>query len=169
MPIDEIKTLKDLEYDNDAKLYQLEGDFFIDGKIVGIYSLTLTERHAGRPWLVSSDAFNGRTDQIDLLCTINGILNPLTMNEGDVIFYADPNNPESSRSQAGGIKKVIAQLKTNNAGKSQKTDPNRSKDKSVQKQRENNKKSTTPILPNLADQNQNIQYADGIITLKPNF
>ena len=168
MPVD-IKTLKDLEFDNVSKMYELEGDFFIDGKIIGIYSITLEERHAGRPWLVSADVFDGRTDQIDLLCSINGIFNPLTMNEGDVIYYTDPSNPESARASTGSIKKVIAQLKTNNAGKSQKNDNNRAKDKSVQKQRENNKKSTTPILPNLADQNQNVQYGDGSITLKPNF
>jgi hypothetical protein len=163
----DIKTLKDLEFING--LYELEGDFFVDGKIIGIYSLTLTERHAGRPWLVSADIFDGKIDQIDLLCSINGIFNPLTMNVGDVIYYTDPSNPESSRSNIGSVKKVIAQLKTNNAGKSQKNDNNRAKDKSVQKQRENNKKSTTPVLPNLANQNQNIQYGEGSITLKPNF
>lgn len=167
MPTD-IKTLNDLEFDNSSKLYNLEGEFYVEGKIIGIYSFTLTERHAGRPWLVSYDIFNERTDQVDLLCTINGILQPLSMNEGDVIYYTDPNNPEAARSTAGAAKKVISQLKANNAGKSQKNDNNRSKDKTNQKQRENAKK-TNNILPNLADQNQNIQYGEGTIILKPNF
>lgn len=165
----DIKTLKDLEFDNSTKLYQLEGEFFIEGKIIGIYSFTLTERHSGRPWLISYDVFNGRADLIDLLCSINGIFNPLTVKEGDIIYYSDPNNPDTARSNAGSVKKIIEQLKTNNAGKSKKTDQNRTKDKSVQKQREKDKKSTTPILPNLADQNNNVQYGEGSITLKPNF
>jgi len=171
----DIKTLEDLQRVPNSSLYELAGSFFIEGRTIGIYKFVLTERHNGRPWLVSYDIFNGDRSKVDIICSGNGIINPFSMQAGDEIFYPEPSSAESTRSTESSIKAIIANLKGLNAGKSKKTDTNRIADNSTKAQREKAKRAqsiTTEnnlLAANLTESNQNIQYSEGIIVLKPNF
>ncbi len=138
-----------------------------------IYSVILEERHSGRPWLLCNDLY-GTTDNVELLMTVNGIVNPLTIEEGTVLFYPDKDDVqhlESSQSAQSVAAALDAFARNANLGKEQKRDQNRAADKSKERKTESQKNNVTPrMTPNMAKtQDSGLQFGDGNIILLPNF
>ena len=149
-----------------GQVYDLYTEVIINDNPYAVYTFSCTNRHNMRIDLVCYDIYNN-TNHIDILCIVNGILNPLIVQENDIIYFVDDKNIDAIRSDASVIAAIVDSVKNANKGKQQKTDANRSKDVA---NRSNNEKDKTFIPPHIIQtQNTNISYGDGVIVLSPNF
>lgn len=180
----EVSSLESIEKFTSEGLYDLSGGYFGDGLKLKIKFITLTDSHTGRPWQLCYDLYKNTKD-IDVICDINGIYNPLTINEGDVIYYVEKDDLNIVRNakQASAVADAVKKIKDANKGKEKKTDSARAKDKANEKQTEKNKvfnpnnnsatssqnKQNTSSANIINDSQGNIKYEDGKITLFPNF
>jgi hypothetical protein len=67
-------------------------DLFIttyNGKSVTLYPFYCDRKHAMRMDIVSNDLY-GTTEFVGSLCQLNNIINPFSVNEGDILFWASP-------------------------------------------------------------------------------
>ncbi len=180
----EITSLDSIEVFTKEGLYDLHTGYFIEGLNLKIKIITLDDSHTGRPWKLSNDLYQN-TNNIDIICDINGIYNPLTIKAGDTIYYVEKDDLNIVRNakQSGNIADAVNKIKNANKGKDKKTDSNRVKDKANEKQTEktkqfnknnnsnngsSNKQSTNSA--NIINNSQgNILFEEGKITLFPNF
>lgn len=168
----EIKSLY-IEEKTDEGIYDINiGSVIVDIN-VKVKPFPLTDLHTGKPWKVSYDIY-GNTDNIDILCDMNGIYNPLTMKAGDIIYFVEPDDVPVVRNskQSTQIRAAIEKLRDANKGKQTKLDSGRQKDKALEKQSENvkqlpKKQKQSPNL--ISNPDGNIKFGDGKITLFPNF
>lgn len=142
-------------------------DMFIttySGRTVQLRAFFLEKKHEMRMDLVSYDIYR-TPDYVGTLCQLNSILNPFSVNNGDVIFYCSQQDAESLMRVASELKFArIEELL--NAGKSTlidlakkyKNDPNRRNffDKRVEQ-------SLPPTM--LSQREQNITADNGFITI----
>lgn len=159
----EIKSLQNLK--RNGVVYELYTDVIETNSYVGIYKFTCTERHNMRLDLVCYDIYHN-TDSLDILTIINGILNPLTIQNGDILLFVNPDDLTTVRSNTGVIEKIIKSIKNANAGKQQKKDANKIIDNANKASIE---KSKDYIPPNILQAGKNIDYGEGTIILRPNF
>jgi hypothetical protein len=104
-------------------------------------------------------------ENIDILTNINGIINPLSIKSGDILYYVDDAEAESIRSDENILKTILDSIKSANKGKEMKQDKNRQKD--VNKRNET-EKTKAYIPPNIVE-TSNVEINNGKIILKPNF
>ena len=163
----EIKSLEVISTLTLEGLYDLHTGYYDQVLNLRVFEFTLEDRHSGRLWLVSNDIY-GVTDNVDVLCTFNGIYNPLTIMSGQNLYYVHSDDiPAVTNVQnQKAIQSAIANLPNLNTGKNQKVDPNRTIDKS--KQQLTQKAKVLVPSPNLA-KNTSISFGNGNITLLPNF
>lgn len=150
-------------------LYEIHVGNFDENVLYKFYSFILEEKHEGRPWLISNDLYQD-TNQIDILCDINSIYNPLMFIKGQIVFYPEKNDLTSIRQaqNSNAISDIVKDfIKSANVGKEQKKDTNRSADKAKEAEIEKQKKFIPPNIIKIND--GNIQYGDGSIILLPNF
>lgn len=160
----EIKSLDNLE--RNGVIFELYAEVIDKDTKIGIYKFPCTDKHNMRMDLVCNDIYTN-TDSIDILCAINGIYNPLVVQNGDVIYFVNPDDLTTVRSSSAIIQNIINTVTNANAGKTQKTDDNKTNDNINKKNVESNK---TYIPPNiLQTQNTNVDYGEGVILLRPNF
>ena len=150
-------------------LYEIHVGNFNENVLYKFYSFIVLEQHEGRPWLISHELYNN-TDNIDILCDINGIYNPLMFITGQIIYYPDKNDLTSIRQgqSSNSLSDIVKDfVKSANVGKERKKDTNRTTDKAKESEIEKQKKF---IPPNIVKSSEtNIQYGDGSIILLPNF
>lgn len=159
-----IKSLDKLPKINGV--YDLYITYKTANKSIGIYTYLLTDRHNMRIDLLCYDIY-GNTENIDILCNINGILNPLTIQQNTLMYFIDEQDLDSIRNDDN-IKNAIINLISNaNSGKEYSIDKNRIKDKLAIKNTENDKQYIPPNIIQTVD--NKIEYSDGYIILKPNF
>jgi len=159
-----IKSLNNLK--KDGGVFDLYAEVVVNNNPFAVFKFPCTSRHNMRMDLVCFDIYNN-TDAIDVLCTVNGILNPLVVQDGDTIFYVDEKDLDTARSDAAVISAIIDSVKGANNGKQQKTDPSRISDNVSKNERE---RAKTYIPPNIIQTtNTNIDFGEGTIILKPNF
>lgn len=153
----------------DDGLYEIHIGNFDENVLYKFYSFIVEEKYEGRPWLISDELYND-TNQVDILCDINGIYNPLLFNRDQIIYYPDKNDLTAIRQaqNSNSISDIVKDfVKSANVGKEYKKDTNRSADKSKEAEIEKQKKF---IPPNIVKSSEtNIQYGDGSIVLLPNF
>lgn len=178
----DIKSLENIDKLTNDGLYDLHIGDFSDGLNIKIKYIILNDSHTGRPWKLCNDLYQN-TDNIDIICDMNGIYNPLSIKAGDIIFYTEKQDINVIRNskQADAIANSINKIKNANKGKEQKTDSARAKDKQAEKQIEKNKvfnstaakesqnKQNSNSANIINNQGGNIKYEDGKITLFPNF
>jgi len=160
----EINSLKNKKK-NDDGIYDLYTTIISNNKEYAIFQFLLTERHNMRIDLVCLDIYEN-TDQIDLLCKVNDILNPLTVKQGDIILFVEPDDIEEIRSSDDIVLDVLDQIKNANNGKQHKVDKNRQNDLRNRNKKEKEKKLPSNILDAT---NQNLRTEDGKIKRGPNF
>lgn len=160
----EIKSLNNLKKDSSG-MYDLYAEVINGKNIISIFKFPLTDKHDMRIDLVCNDIY-GNTDSVDLLCVLNGIIQPLTIQSGDVLFFVDKDDLTNIRSNAAARDAIVQAVVNANKGKSQKTDTNRTADTANRKDKE---KAKQFIPPNLIQATSNIDYGEGIIILRPNF
>jgi hypothetical protein len=158
-----IKSLDKLKKYND--LYDLHIDVLSQNISYAVYTFSLLSKHSCRIDLVCQDIYS-TTEHIDILSTINGLLNVFSINEGDILYFIDEKDIDVVRNNDNILNDIINELKKANTGKEQKKDNNRLQDKINRQNIEKNKKLPGNI--NTKD-NQNIEIIDGSIILKPNF
>lgn len=161
----EIKNLENRRK-GENKLYNLFTTVIADNKTFSVYEFVCTKRHDMRLDLVSQDIYND-TDQIDLLCIINNIMNPLTIQEGDVILFPEEDDIEELRSSDQIVEDMLEAIKTANNGKTHKNDKNRQKDLKERRKKEKAKKLLPPNI--LENGNTNLRTENGNIKRSPNF
>lgn len=160
-----IKSLDNLKKNSD-NTYELYAEVIVNNKPFAVFKFPCTDRHNMRIDLVCYDIYSN-TDNIDVLTSVNGIYQPLTIQNGDTIYFVDEKDLENVRSDAAVIAAIIDAVKIANKGKAQKTDSNRTADTANRKETE---KSKTFIPPHITQtDNTNIDYGEGTIILKPNF
>lgn len=160
----EIKSLNQLK--KSGQTYDLYTNIIIDNKKYSIFEFPCTERHDMRIDLVCFDIYESMND-VDLLCIINGIINPLSVQNGDLIFFIEAEKLEEVRTNDSILENIVSNLNKLNKGKEHKIDKNRSNDLLKRKQTEINKTFVPPNILNTSGKNINIK--DGKIILKPNF
>ena len=148
-------------------LYDLDTGYYDQVLNLRIFQFPLEDRHSGRLWLVSNDIY-GTTNNVDILCTFNGIYNPLTVKSGQLLYYVHSDDvPAVTNIQnQNAVQSAIANLPNLNTGKNQKVDLNRAVDKSKQQLTQQSKVFVPS--PNISV-NTNIHYIPGGIVLLPNF
>jgi len=161
----EIHSLQNLT--KNGQVYDLYSQVIVNGVNYGVYSFPCTDRHTMRIDLVCFDIYK-HTDNIDILCSLNSIYNPLTIQEGDLLFWIEDKDIANVRSNENVLQALIDSVTSANAGKDTKQDTNRLNDTANRTQTEKNKKLTIP--PNIVQTtNGNIDFSEGAIILKPNF
>lgn len=161
----EIHSLQNLT--KNGNVYNLYTQVIVNGVSYGVYSFPCTDRHTMRIDLVSFDIYHN-TDNIDILCAMNSIFQPLTIQEGDIIFWIEDKDIANVRSNENVLQALIDSVSTANAGKDTKQDTNRINDTANRTQTEKNKKLSIP--PNIVQTTTgNIDFTEGAIILKPNF
>lgn len=160
----EIHSLTNLT--KNGQVYNLYSQVIVNGVNYGVYSFPCTDRHTMRIDLVSVDIYNN-TDNIDILCALNSIYNPLTIQEGDLLFWIEDKDISNVRSNENVLQALIDSVTTANVGKDTKQDTNRLNDTINRTQTEKNKKLPPPNIVQSTD--GNIDYSEGTIILKPNF
>lgn len=76
----------------DGALYEIGTYTFRDSSSQArLFAFDLTGRHAGRIDLVSFDVF-GTTEEVELICDLNGIVNPHKVSTGDVLIVCLPDD-----------------------------------------------------------------------------
>lgn len=159
-----IKSLENLK--KNGGVYDLYAEVIVNNNPFAVFKFPCTSRHNMRMDLVCFDIYNN-TESVDVLCTVNGILNPLVVQDGDVIFYVDEKDLDSVRSDAAVIAAIIDAVKGANKGKQQKVDASRASDNVTKNETE---KAKTYIPPNIIQTtNTNIDFGEGTIILRPNF
>jgi hypothetical protein len=159
----DIKSLENLT--KNGKTYELATTVLGKNKNYAIYSFICEPRHNMRIDLVCEDIYNN-TDSIDILMTLNGIYNPLVIQDGDEIFFIEDLDLNVVRDDTRLQDAIIEKLKGANKGKQFKTDKNRIKDLSKRTQTE---KQKNYIPPNINSNGATVVYENGKITYKPNF
>jgi hypothetical protein len=160
----EIKSLTNLT--TNGTVFELYSTVITTNKNYGLYSFVCNERHSMRMDLVCYDIYEN-TDHIDILCNINSIMNPLTVNDGDIILFVEDSDLDAIRSNQNTFNAFFDALKNANKGKEYKRDQNRSKDVTNRTQTEKDK---IYIPPNIVQsQNSNLSIESGKIVLRPNF
>lgn len=163
----EIKSLQNLT--KDGQVYNLHAQVIVDNYSYGIYVFPLTDRHTMRIDLACFDIYHN-TDQVDILCALNGIFNPLTIQDGDVLFFIEDKDITNVRNNENVLKALKDSVSNANTGKEPKQDQNRLTDSANRAQTEKNKKAPTISPPNIVQTpNGNIDFSEGAIILKPNF
>jgi len=160
----EIKSLQNLE--RNGAIFELYAEVIDGDTRIGIYKFPCTERHNMRMDLICYDIYTN-TDSIDIICSINGIYNPLVVQNGDIIYFVSPDDLTTVRSSSALIQNIINSVTNANAGKTQKIDNNKINDNINKKNTETNKIYIPPNI--LQTQNTNVDYEPGVILLKPNF
>lgn len=166
----DIKSLDNLKR-IDNKTYELYVEVIVGDAKFGVFPFTCQDRHSMRIDNVCQDIYQN-LKHIDVILTINSILNPLTINEGDLIFFLDEKDVDNVRSNEAATTAIVDAIKTANKGKQQKADSSRTKDKAANKDREAQKNATSNagIPPNVVQTNNaSIDFKEGVIRLKPNF
>lgn len=167
-----IKSIEQVKKDvaQDNKSYKPEYNLYVEVLVnnvnIKLFEFVCTKRHEMRLDLVCFDIY-GNQDYIDVLSNLNVMFNVFDVKENDIILFIEQENIDNVASSQSVINNIKDQLKTANKGKSFKQDNNRQKDVAKRTQTEKNK---TYIPPNILDtNNSNMQNANGVITLKPNF
>jgi hypothetical protein len=159
-------------------------EFYIKTKrrqdAIPIYVFECTERHDMRLDLVCFDIYES-TDFLDVLCKLNGILNPLTVQNQDIIFYTDEDTIQNMQDDTELLDGIRESISNANIGKQRKMDPARMNDITKRRKVEQDKKF---IPPNILDATENIEIIedgpdfspkDGVVSvpkriiLKPSF
>lgn len=161
-----IKSLENRKKKKDNKsLYELYTTVLVNDIEYGIFEFVCTDRHNMRLDLVSYDIYEN-TDKTDILCVINGIINPLTVQSGDNILFIDPDDIDDVRSVDHLMLDILDKIKDANKGKERKIDKNRVSD--LRKRKNTEKKKLLPS--NILDKNQkNLRTENGKIKRGPNF
>ena len=159
-----IKSLENIKKDNN--LYDLYTTIISDDKLYTIYKFLCTDRHNMRIDLVCLDIYEN-IDEVDILCRVNGIINPLTIQSGDIILFIDPDDVVEVRSTDNLMNDILDKIKTANKGKERKIDKNRNKDLKQRKEKEKQKKLLPPHI--LDGNRKNISTENGNIKRGPNF
>lgn len=160
----EIKSLQQLT--RNGQVFDLHSQVIVNNYSYGVYAFPLTDRHTMRIDLVCYDMYNN-TDNIDIICALNGIFNPLIIQDGDIIFFIEEKDINNVRNNDNIIQILKDSVASANAGKNTKQDQNRVADTANRTQTEKNKKLSLP--PNIVNNNGNIDFTEGAIILKPNF
>ena len=160
----EIKSLQNLK--KNGAVFELYAEVVVNNNPFAVFKFPCTTRHNMRMDLVCFDIYNN-TAAIDVLCTVNGILNPLTIQDGDVLFYVDEKDLDAVRSDSAVIAAIVDAVKGANKGKQHKTDNNKTADNVTRKEKEKAKSFVPPNI--LQSNNTNIDFGEGTIILKPNF
>jgi hypothetical protein len=161
--MENIKSLEKLTKNKD-------GSFDVYTKVVSdtitgpVFEFKCDKKHAMRIDLVCYDIY-GNTRYIDILTNINSIINPLTINEGDIIYFMDDNEMEDARTSETAINAVLNAIQNAN-NKGTKKDKARVDDLNKRKNVEEKKKLPPHILINPTDTEE---YQEGKVILKPNF
>lgn len=141
-----------------------------DNNVYKVYITQAEERHAGRPWILSNELYQ-TTDNVEMICAINGIMQPLSIYEGQLLFYPDKDSIQAitQSQQANAISVALTNfVKSANLNKQDKKDSSRLKDKSLERITEKQKTFVPP--PNIVKSTEsNIQFGEGEIILLPNF
>jgi hypothetical protein len=162
----DIQSLDNLKKDSN-NLYNLHHQVLINEYNYGVYVFTCTERHNMRIDLISFDIY-GNKNNIDVLCAVNGIFNPLTVQNGDNIFFVEERDVNNIRSNEDVLQALVDSITNANNGKETKQDNNRLQETSNRGQIEKEKKLSIP--PNIIQSSTgNVDYSEGTIILKPNF
>lgn len=159
-----IKSLQNLK--KNGSVFELYSEVVVNNNPYAVFKFSCNVRHNMRIDLVCYDIYNN-TDSIDVLCTVNGILNPFTVQDGDILYYVDEKDLDSVRSDAAVIAAIVDSVKGANKGKQQKTDSNKAADNMTRKETEKSKSYVPPNI--LQTNNTNIDLGEGTIILKPNF
>lgn len=161
-----IKSLENRKKKKDNKsLYELYTTVLVNDIEYGIFEFSCVDRHNMRLDLVSYDIYEN-TDKTDILCVINGIINPLTVQSGDNILFIDPDDIDDVRSVDHLMLDILDKIKDANKGKERKIDKNRVSD--LRKRKNTEKKKLLPS--NILDKNQkNLRTENGKIKRGPNF
>lgn len=86
-----IKSFEDIKRNTDG-LYELGEYTFRDATTQArLFAFDVTDRHAGRPDMVSNDVY-GTTDEVELICDLNNIVNPQSIKQGDVLIVCLPED-----------------------------------------------------------------------------
>lgn len=157
-----IKSLNNLQKDGQA--FNLCVQVLINGKSYSVYNFPCEDKHSMRIDLVCFDIYQS-TDNIDILTNINGIINPLSIKSGDVLYYVDQDDIEDVRSDEAVFTAILNSVKSANKGKEMKQDKNRQKD--VNKRNET-EKAKSYVPPNIVE-TSNVETNNGKIILRPNF
>lgn len=157
-----IKSLNNLQKDGQA--FNLYVQVLVNGKAYSVYNFTCVDKHSMRIDLVCFDIYQS-TDNIDILTNINGIINPLAIKSGDVLYYVDQDDIEDVRSDEAVFSAILNSVKSANKGKEMKLDKNRQKDVNKRNEIE---KAKSYIPPNIVE-TSNVETNNGKIILRPNF
>lgn len=157
-----IKSLNNLEKDGQA--FNLYIQVLIAKKTYNVFNFICDEKHEMRIDLICMDIYQ-HMENIDILTNINGIINPLSIKSGDILYYVDDAEAESIRSDENILKTILDSIKSANKGKEMKQDKNRQKD--VNKRNET-EKTKAYIPPNIVE-TSNVEINNGKIILRPNF
>lgn len=160
-----IKSLEAAKPNNDGS-YNLFFTAIISGVNIPVLTFQCTSRHDMRFDLICYDIYEN-TDNIDLLCDLNGIINLYSVKDGDIIFYVEEEFIETITSSDAYLSNIQEQLKNANKGKTYKIDTARQKDIEQRSKREKDKIYTSPTI--LKDGDTNLRYENGNLILKPNF
>ena len=159
----EIKSLTNLA--KNGNVYDLYTEVIVDKMKYGLFKFLCTERHQMRLDLVCFDIYQNQNN-IDVLSTLNSLINIFTIDSGDYILYVEEKNIDMVRSDASVTAALVAAVKSANSGKGKQNDNNRLNDKAKQKELE---KSKTFIPPHIIQHtNGNINLSEGKIIIKPN-
>lgn len=159
-----IQSLENLTSDNN-NIFDLYTEVIVNNNTFAVYTFTCTARHNMRFDLVCLDIYNN-INNIDVLSIVNGIINLYTVQSEDIIYYLHPDDIDNARSNDDVIAAVVKAVSNANKGKEQKIDSTRTTDKSNQS---TTNKAKQYIPPHIIQQNNNVDYNNGNITLKPNF
>lgn len=157
-----IKSLNNLQKDGQA--FNLYIQVLIAQKTYNVFNFICDEKHEMRIDLICMDIYQ-HMENIDILTNINGIINPLSIKSGDILYYVDDADAESIRSDENIFKTILDSIKSANKGKEMKQDKNRQKD--VNKRNET-EKAKSYIPPNIVEKS-NVDINNGKIILRPNF
>lgn len=159
----EIKSLNKLKKNDNT--YDLYHSVIINDIQYNIFEFILERKHIMRIDKVCQDIYDS-VDYIDILCKINNIINPLSINENDIIYFIDDTEIDNLQNNDDIISEIKQNLSQLNKGKQFKQDNNRQTDLLKRKQTEQQKQ----LPSNLLNSGQtNINKKDGNIILKPNF
>jgi hypothetical protein len=137
---------------NDDGIYE----FFVKTRTntgkVPLFIFECTERHNLRMDLVSLDVYQ-TADYIDVLCNLNGILNPLMVQEGDIILYTNEDNIDDINNNGDLLEEIRAEVTKSNIGKQFKQDKARQNDLLKRRQVEADKKFIPPNILQAGESN----------------
>lgn len=148
MQIDSLEKLRR----NDDGIYEFYIKQRPNTKAIPFFIFELTDRHDMRIDLVSLDLYES-TDFIDVLCNINNILNPLTIQNGDIMFYTDAENIQEIQDSREILNDIKDTINSSNIGKQYKQDKARQNDITKRRQTEKDKKFIPPNILDVGTEN----------------